>query len=210
MLRDERIRIPAWPHFEECTRPFRLLYDHVTEELKAYAASLPDEREVAWFNELIDGFQREYELWSTSARVRRYLNAVQRHCKPAPLRVICFAYLHVVYDLPRVIARTLRTTPLPRQRTREVYAKAGPLLLSVFDRCHTDSSIWGWYAALLRIIPTHFSVSRVLAYWVLAHRAASWIKAETWLRSTTLTRKNSICGSGWSRLHCRFWKRGTA
>ncbi len=140
---------------------------------------MPEEAEAAWFHELIDGFQREYELWSTSARIRRYLDAVHRHCESAPMRVICFAYLHVVYDLPRVIARTLRSGRISRQRAREVYAKAGPLLLSVFDRCHTDPAIWGWYASLFRFVPRRFSVSRVLAYWILAHRAAAWIKAET-------------------------------
>ena len=54
---------------------------------------------------LIDHFEIEYQLWAEKPELRIYLELSDRCIRANPLlSVLAHAYLHVCYDLPRVIA----------------------------------------------------------------------------------------------------------
>src|SRR5262245_11896608 len=110
----------AWPRelgvFQEFaaeTRPFRLLYDEVTELMQLQSEGL-EGKERLWFESLIQGFQTEYEAWPKKPHVIRYLIRLRGSWQL--LRVMAHTFLHIAYDLPRVIADSLRPQSVERHR----------------------------------------------------------------------------------------------
>ena len=97
--------IPRWPAFEQSTSPFRTLYQEVNQRLHVRGLALATEEERQWMQFLIDHFEIEYQLWAEKPELRIYLELSDRCIRANPLlSVLAHAYLHVCYDLPRVIA----------------------------------------------------------------------------------------------------------
>ena len=82
-------------------RPFDRTYRKVTDKIALYDAADPAERR--WLNALIDGFQAERDVWDTTPELSPYFLRCTR-LKHRLLHLAVCAFLHISYDLPRVIA----------------------------------------------------------------------------------------------------------
>ena len=92
---------PPWPDYRESTKEFREFYQIVAMRLGQFAQG----RNRTWFEELILKFEKEYSNWEFDDKLRNYL--IRLHACPTLVRLVGHAYLHMGYDLPRVIGDTL-------------------------------------------------------------------------------------------------------
>jgi hypothetical protein len=115
-------------------------------------------------------------LWPQSTgHIRTYLELFERPGTSALLRLAAHAFLHIAFDLPRVIAPTLApASPTSRASMRTTFLRPGPIFLKAFL---THARV-GELGRLGRVAG-RFKPVRVLAYWVLALRSVAWIQAET-------------------------------
>jgi hypothetical protein len=169
---------PASPYED-----FAALYDDVTEALREfvrkgdqYGALTASEQ--LWFEQLIKGFKQEFKAWPTfppGSALGDYLRLFDRRGIAKPLRVAAHAFLHVAYDLPRVIANTLQHLPVAdRPRLRSLFLRPGPL----FRQRFMEQARQGTFGFLLRPVG-YFKPAEILAYWLLSIRSVAWIHAET-------------------------------
>lgn len=169
---------------------FHRLYRSVTSRLQHFVAAGVrahrisgvhahgiNDPEAAWYQDLIDGFEHEFNGWpnTPSADIEEYLQLFEARKVSSPLRLAAHAFLHVAYDLPRVIAATLVSTPLSqRARLRSLFLRPAPLFRDVFLQ-HAREGHFGLIARPLG----YFKPAEVLGYWVLSLRSVAWIHAET-------------------------------
>jgi hypothetical protein len=140
-------------------------------EAKAGRLSKGDE---AWFRGLISSFESEFRKWPTSTGdIHKYLQLFEGNEIDPHLRLAAHAFLHIAYDLPRVIATSLRTISYSRSSMRTAFLRPGP----VFLRAFLDHATGGGFGILGRIAG-RFEPMRALAYWVIALRSVAWVHAE--------------------------------
>jgi hypothetical protein len=160
---------------------FEALYDRVTQSLEDYvtleekAGNLPPAHAL-WFRDLIQGFQNEFRLWPSYANndQARYLQLFEAPGVDPQLRLAAHAFLHIAYDLPRVISRTIGNPGFPlRSQYRTIFVRPGGLFLKAFVS-HARAGEFGFLGRLLG----RFEPVRMLAYWVIALRSVAWIHAE--------------------------------
>jgi hypothetical protein len=134
----ERYDYPTHPSTE--TARFYQLYCEITTGLTDFIDNLYVSGDVtpaehAWFNGLINGFRSAYQRWplAPNGHVRTYLQLFatrNRH-----LRLAAHAFLHIAFDLPRVIADSLVRVPeSERWRYRTLFVRSAPRLREVFRR----------------------------------------------------------------------------
>lgn len=165
---------------------FDKLYKEVTEALRSYVQEGRSKGEISnqeklWFEALIKGFQNEFDAWPgyKNNHPYRYLELFSpSHVSPT-LRLAAHAFLHVAYDLPRVIADNLDPGNLQqRPRLRSLFLRPAPLFRQVF----TEQLRAGLFGTVLRPVGYLKSVE-IIAYWVLCLRSVAWIHAETLIDS---------------------------
>jgi hypothetical protein len=152
---------------------------HIREQESLGALTALD---AAWFRALISGFQTEYLKWPAyrGTHLGEYLQLFENERIDPILRLASHAFLHVTYDLPRVIADTLAGTTGPgRLVKRTVFLRPGPIFLREF-MAHARTGKLGLLARLMGRMES----ARVLAYWVLALRSIGWVHAEVLADST--------------------------
>src|SRR5262245_2069066 len=161
------------------TGDFEALYERVTRKLENH---INDEQradnlladKALWFHGLIQGFQREFNEWRNYRNndLEGYLQIFEAPGIDPNLRLAAHAFLHIAYDLPRVIANSL-VPPHSRSDLRTIFLRPTPLFLKTF-LVHAKSGHFG----LLGRILGYFESARVLAFWVIALRSVAWIHAE--------------------------------
>jgi hypothetical protein len=161
---------------------FARLYEDVTSALESFVLDGLIRGHIThwerdWFKTLIDGFTIEFRAWPdypSGHPIRAYLDAFEERT-PAQLRLAAHAFLHIAYDLPRVIAGTLRTLPPPsRMALRSLFLRPAPL----FRQIMLDQMRRGTFGILFR--PLGFlRPAEILGYWLLALRSVAWIHAES-------------------------------
>jgi hypothetical protein len=161
-------------------RDFARLYGSVTEELVRYVnkglaetrISLP---QANWFGWLIQKFAEEFQSWdSAPAPIRHYLDLFN-HDVSRRVRLSAHAFLHVAYDLPRVVARTLRSIPHgDRPVYRSLFLRPAPLFREVF----LEQARRGYFGLLARPLG-YLKAGEILSYWLLSLRSVAWIQAES-------------------------------
>src|ERR1700682_3474157 len=153
------------PDFKETTRSFSLLYREVTEVMTQYGSELP-QPEKEWLDYLIKAFWKNFEAWEYKAEVRDYLLRFKKRGVFKVYQLIGHAYLHIAYDLPRVIADShtnANGTPLKdsldvnipqaisMDRARAIYLGPGPNFLTLMQKTS------GWWS-----VAGVFSVSKII------------------------------------------------
>jgi hypothetical protein len=168
-------------------RDFDRLYDSVTDELKKFVQEGCDTKRISksqeeWFQSLIDGFRKEFEAWQlapSGSPLGRYLDLFN-HGASRRMRLSAHAFLHVAYDLPRVVACTLRKMPgESRIAYRSLFLRPAPLFRQVF----LDQARQGRLGLLARPLG-YLKVAEILSYWLLSLRSVAWIHAESLADST--------------------------
>lgn len=85
-------------NFEHITEPFWRTYARVDLSMLEETAGKPCQ---VWIRNLMVGFRREYDEWRYGP-LQSYVNAYRE--SPDKVRLVGLAYLHMGYDLPRVLA----------------------------------------------------------------------------------------------------------
>jgi hypothetical protein len=180
------------PNFKETTKAFSLLYGEVTKVMTAYGIGLAAQ-EKQWLVYLIEAFWKNFEAWEYKPEVRDYLLRFKRRGVFTVYQLIGHAYLHIAYDLPRVIADshtntygTPLTDPLgmdipqaiPMDRARLIYLGPGPNFLALMQETSGWPSVTGIFA-LLKIVPFRKSLMGTFGYWIVALRTVAWIHADS-------------------------------
>jgi hypothetical protein len=173
MIRPRR-PIPPNPNYPE----FHALYEAITDELylfitEAEASGNANPDETTWFTLLIEGFADEFAGWATSPQpaIRNYLRLFGSSSRL--VKVAAHAFLHVAYDLPRVLATNMNHPNTDKVRLRNLFLRPAPRLRQAF-RDHLRAGRLGWVLKPLG----RFEAVDVLAYWIIALRSVAWIHAE--------------------------------
>lgn len=187
--------------FEKEIEPFGLMYEGVEYRLEWYVDNPvnPDrlsDSEKDWFNFLIENFRAEFDEWPKDEKLRPYFDHFLG--RPKPYRAMGGAYLHIAYDLPRVIADSLapeRTfnDDLDFGRARGIYLQQTPTFFKVIEEYGTKMKIFGPFALinfLISWINPRLSLAGVMGSWILALRTTAWVHGEILHDSTSEMRRN--------------------
>jgi hypothetical protein len=178
---------------DENVRPFATLYEKVEQYLTAYVnnPNNPDRlssSEKDWFNFLITNFRNEFGKWAADVRLQGYLDFFRKGSNA--YKALGCAYLHIAYDLPRVIADSLKdehsfANGLDLGRARGIYLQQAPAFFDIIENQGTNNEIFGHLFSFLNwITPDRFSLVGVMGNWILALRTTAWVHAEI-LKSCT-------------------------
>ncbi|UFW90531.1 hypothetical protein BjapCC829_19145 [Bradyrhizobium barranii] len=164
-------------------RPFDKTYDLVTLRIRDRALGLTP-IENAWLECLIREFQQERNKWDES-KFTGYRNEWKR-LRFNLSRLAAAAYLHISYDLPRVIAdqwpgKSPWQMP-PQMRATSIFFSLDRDFLDVFSIVTKDSAIVGLPAYFLS--PFSRKLLRSSTHWVLLLRRAAWQHADQLRQST--------------------------
>lgn len=198
-------------NFAEDTQPFHLLYEEVTRKLNEYLDNPLNEDalstlEKEWLRYLIHSFRDNYKAWEKGGpRLIRYLNRFRTlFSSPYAFRLIGHAYLHIAYDLPRIVADSLsndgysasgkdplgRDLPIAidRVRARGIFQKQSPLFLELAEKAFRRYGIAGIPGVISKLIPERLSLFRVFGNWVVGLRMSAWVHGEV-LRDVNTTER---------------------
>jgi hypothetical protein len=160
-------------------KPFDKLYATVTEKADAHAKNLPDADAKRWLETLIREFQNERNLWNGNADDPYFTEC--RRLKQKVLYLTACAYLHISYDLPRVIAdnwpmSSPNWTTGPSEDTGEnIYLGMTRIFPKTFRYLANDKEVVGFWKWPAYIVPK--SALEAAAHWALHLRTAAWIHA---------------------------------
>jgi hypothetical protein len=175
------------------------MYREVEDQLKAYVDdpsnphNLSDD-EKKWFRFLIDNFRTEFNAWGGKAELEPYFQHFSRGSKP--YRAMGGAYLHISYDLSRVIADSLKSNQafsfgLAHARARGLFLLQAPIFFHLVEECGKNPRIFGLpFAWINRICGARcrFSLAGVIGNWILALRTTAWVHGEILNDSSTWDR----------------------
>ena len=188
------------PDFDKTTKAFSLLYREVTKVMKQYSDGL-SQNEKEWLDYLIEAFWKNFEAWEYKTEVRDYLLQFKTRGVFAVYQLIGHAYLHIAYDLPRVIADSHTNTygnpltdpldvsipqAISMDRARAIYLGPGPNFLALMQKTSGWWSVSGVFS-LSKIIPGSKSLMSTFGYWVIALRTIAWIHADNLRESAART-----------------------
>lgn len=180
---------PLWQDFGTATAGFATIYVDVTTRLRGIATKAPvDQRNTDWVLYMIQSFHNQFLTWQWKPATRGYLAGFHRRRSPRLFSLSGDVYLHIAYDLPRVIADSLSRRgpddfnvevmdPTNRYDARVLYLSAGPEFYEVLEKHATTFSVAGFFA-FPAIIGRKLSALHVLGHWVIALRNTAWIHAE--------------------------------
>jgi len=182
---ESSLLLSPWDRFKISTQPFRELYDLVTHSLLTYAAALPGGNrgpDYIWFKYLLDGFEAEYQKWPTSPHIRPYLKRADQLKRSS--RLVLYAYLHIAYDLPRVLADSFSDPHVPeRLRCKEIFSTANYIFYEAFEVCSRRWSTFGKDSILpkcLNVVSRSLFKSFTYAFgsWPILLRSEAWDLAQ--------------------------------
>lgn len=152
---------------------FDTLFDTVTGTLGGFAETLEaDERR--WFIDLLEHSEAGYRRWGENPDLEDYLARVGR-LRSRALANLAQSYLHLAYDLPRLLADSFARHPdLDRERIGRVYAATGAPVAELARVSSVQTSVFGGLAIALRLVPGGASMRRTIGNWLLVHRCSAW------------------------------------
>jgi hypothetical protein len=160
--------------------PFDITYDEVTRIILRRAQVIPNQRENRWLRILVDGFLAERDRWNVNGPCGQYFENCEQYLPKGPIpRLAAGAFLHISYDLPRVLADNWPGKPdsamLGEERGEWVYFYLSPVFLQAFGTVARNRRVAGWMSALVRVVPS--GALGMVAHWALHLRTAAWIHA---------------------------------
>jgi hypothetical protein len=201
-----------WVNFETSTAAFAAMYEEVTARLQRYKARLPEENEREWLDYLINGFSVEYRSWKTSLIARDYLELLDEYANGnQALLLTGHVYLHISYDLPRVMAASFSRLTLTRSRSREIFRKMAPIFIDSFERfIRRESFLRGVVAlaatALKKLLPRRKTRALITIAGQFIHtlRSAAWLNA---VNLATCTAPRMYAAELWDKVEqqVRLW-----
>lgn len=161
---------------ESFDEPFDKVYKLVTAEITTHPVHTSHKQASVWLNKLTTEFEAEYQKWPHDREYRKYFEA----CRDQKLwfkflYLTLGAYLHISYDLPRVISRNWPTGGYPTEElAEEVFFKLSPMFPEIFGRAVRDKDVMGWFRARFEVPES----ARIAAsHWMMHLRTAAWVHA---------------------------------
>ncbi len=166
--------------------PFDITYNDVTRRIYDYSETISDLRTRSWLETLVRGFLDERRNWPSNpldeapTTYREYMMLASR-LRWRILHLTACAYLHISYDLPRVIADEWPNTGSwatgPDQKTGQyIYFDLRPIFSSVLHSVAKRRAVMGIPALFLSRLPN--DIVGILSHWVLVLRASAWMHAQ--------------------------------
>lgn len=162
--------------------PFDAVYETVTKRMRVYQNRLDQHKD--WFEKLIIGFQEQRSLWDRSSphELDGYMS--KWDISQSRLKHLSIAaYLHIAYDLPRVIANN--HGPLDLYDRYDVYVGAEHIFSEVLSDTARSVKVVGWWPGLLSksiaVSERLFGKTNafeVMGQWVLKLRTTAWIHGQ--------------------------------
>ena len=183
-------------------KPFDTIYAAVTARMKARAQQVNDVAERAWLDTLIRDFQRERMVWDTDRSIAPYRRQWRR-LKLRVVRLVAAIFLHVSYDLPRVLGDNWPAVGSWRAGPSEpkaewLYFELASIFRSILAGSARQLAVTGAFAPLLCLVP--LGLLGNLGHWVLHLREGAWRHARTLStlapteRDATVTRmRDAMC-----------------
>jgi hypothetical protein len=157
---------------------FEKVYSAVTDSLIEFADAGRDSgritlTEARWFEFLVAEFRKQFLQWEAPVHpeIESYLSLFDSASRP--VRVAGHAFLHVGYDLPRVLASSFSKFHLTRSRLRTLFLRPAPLFREIF-LAQARRGSFGLFSRPLGFVKP----MEILAYWLLALRSVAWIHSE--------------------------------
>jgi hypothetical protein len=183
---------PAWEHnfpkpghtFPqkglEDTEPFFLVYGSVTKAIRKYYRTYTDARLMLEF--MIEEFFDEYERWNDRRPddfARKYLAAWHRRSKGRAYRLIGQAYLHITWDLPRVVQRCFPLGETEKLRISEAdaidhFRGTNGLFLDVLYENLKEYKVSGMFAPGGKLIEARSHLLNSVFIWIISIRMDAW------------------------------------
>ena len=176
--------------FAKFTGPFKKLYEKVTDEIQLHPVyQQPRGFPRDWLETIVRDFWREFDSWGSASRYSEYFKvSEQRNLKSPLLHVVVCAYLHISYDLPRILAEDWPDKdrwpwywPFLRNgkhaKMERLYFSLAPIFPRVFKSCADDTDIVGAYGRVSSVLPPRMTHDAMLmaASWALHLRSVAWI-----------------------------------
>ena len=172
-----------------CFKPFDLVYEEITQRIRQFAVNLTNKDEVTWLNILIVAFRHESDKWDTNGLLDAYRREVE-HLHWRVLQLTAGAYLHVSYDLPRILATNWPGSdhlPAPNEQRGEIiYDQLSPEFRGAIASVCTRPEIVG--IAGLPIGRISF-VAAIAGHWIQNLRRAAWSHAHQMLACSSADRE---------------------
>ena len=162
-------------------RPFDKVYQAVTRRIIARAGQLPPGNEPDWLTQIIADFQRERDQWPHSAELAAYRDQWAR-LRFRVVWLVASVFLHVSYDLPRVLAENWPATGdwaggPSEPRAELLYFDLRSIFGELLSNAAGRFAVTGVYAPLLRCVPA--ALIGNLGHWVGRLREGAWRHGRT-------------------------------
>jgi hypothetical protein len=157
-------------HFD----PFDATYEIVTGQILEFARSLQpaDHR---WLLSLVNEFTLERRKWNTESELEPYRREWSR-LNSGFMRLVAGAYLHIAYDLPRVIADHWPGRPpwldSDEMQGEKIFFELDDYFPNVFATVAKQRRVFGFPSFGLRFFSNRLLAS--VAHWVAWLRSAAW------------------------------------
>jgi len=151
--------------------PFDKTWDEVSVTMNAHLNRLAQPTERDWLGALIKGVKDERDEWLNTANLAPYLQACSR-LKSRFLRLMVATYLHISYDLPRVLANHWATDPPPEVSREFIYFDLAPVFPDVLKKIVGRRKVTGIYNCILVFFST--GAVRIAVNWLMYLREAAW------------------------------------
>jgi len=168
------------------TKPFALVYSDVTTAIRKYYAKHPEAK--LFLEYLIESFYEEYLLW-TAEFPERYLSAWHRKASGRAYRLIGHAYLHIAWDLPRVVAECMPEGRLEAFQISEEdaayhFGQANAIFRDVLHRNLRRFEVAGLVSGPGRLFSAHSAFVESMLHWIITMRMTAWLLGASLARQT--------------------------
>jgi len=170
----------------EYFRPFDDVYEAVTAQMKGRADRFPTEEERKWLKQIITDFKIERDLWPHSAPLNPYRRQWAR-LRLRVVRLVASIFLHVSYDLPRVLAKNWPGTGEWLQGPSEprgewLYFELRSIFSEILSASARRRRVTGIFAPMLCLVPLKLLDNLVV--WVSLLREGAWRHGRTLAKLT--------------------------
>jgi hypothetical protein len=165
----------------EYFKPFDEIYRAVTARMEDRATQLRVVNERNWLKEIMVAFQHERDLWPDSQPLDPYRIQWAR-LRFRVVRLVASAFLHVSYDLPRVLANNWPQKgawsggPL-EPRAEFLYIDLRSIFSDILSTRARRLQVTGIYAPILWCVPLKLIGN--LVHWVSHLREGAWRHGRT-------------------------------
>lgn len=165
------------PKRERFFHPFDVTYSEVSRQVRHLHQTLTDPIEKQWVKDLICNFQIEADKWDSKTDLVVY-RRLTYELRLKILQLGAAAYLHISYDLPRVLASQWPGSGpsglIPLSRVEKIYNEIGSYFPDVID----DIQIMPEVAGVSRVPLRWQAAKSVMRLWVGRLRDGAWKHAE--------------------------------